>query len=323
MSSKHVRRPIGDPPMTTTRGKTLIDDMDVIRRVCLPPIVSPTGPTASPLALARPHTAPVRTTAQTDFGPKDFTGDSREERTARSREMWSTHFDFGSDAVPGARSLTHSSYPRHRLPNERTWRTLAQDAATTVTPADRQQWATDLESTHRADYVRPDLPLGTHADRSVKRDHQAHHFLLGTDAPEHESTSRTAFKAPPAPDPTAPVGLKAAPPLASTHRSHLVGYKGLTSTNRADFAAPRDPAKAASARPPDSRNPLSHDDPREALTEHRAAFKKFEFIDCRSLPDSMLESLGVTRDQLMPRRLPVEALSPGFCRDCVPASSAR
>eukprot|EP00669_Euglena_mutabilis_P002128 TRINITY_DN12725_c0_g1_i1.p1 TRINITY_DN12725_c0_g1~~TRINITY_DN12725_c0_g1_i1.p1 ORF type:complete len:214 (+),score=38.67 TRINITY_DN12725_c0_g1_i1:23-643(+) len=205
MSSKHVRRPIGDPPMTTTRGKTLVDDMEVIRRVCLPPIVSAAGSMGSPISLVRPYTAPLRTTAQTDFGPKDFTGDSREERTARSRDMWSKHFDLGLDAVPEARSVTHSSYPRHRLPNDSTRRTLAQDAATTVTPADRERWATDLESTHRADYVRPDLARGTHADRSVKRDHQAHHFLLGTDAPQHESTSRTAFKAPPTPDPAAPV----------------------------------------------------------------------------------------------------------------------
>lgn len=314
VSSKHVPRPHGDPPMTTHQGATLVDDMEIIRKLCLPGRPSKQAGQISSLTFGKPDLTPLRSTHQCDFVNPGPNTDSQAERDRRARDMRSKHFDFGFGACPPARTEAQASFQPQGHPRNKSLHLIGgpsrkNASSIFLSEPDQSRWAADLESTSRADYIRPDCPSDPFS-KDIAQDHRASHFDFGADPWDMDTTANKSYKEPPPgfkrPDPAR--GL--APGVNLGSEDYPWG-KDINSTNRSDFGNP--------VREEDSltsfvqRTPIIFgDDQREMLTEQRGAYKKNEYVECKDLTGAQLTMLGVTREQILPQKIPLSLLSSTF-----------
>eukprot|EP00667_Euglena_gracilis_P010415 EG_transcript_10599 len=315
VSSKHVPRETGDPPMTVYQGQTLVDDMEIIRKICLPDRVQ-YGRNTSHLTFGKPDGGPLLSTHQRDFLHPGPAQDGRGERQARSNDMRAKHFEFSFGPPPLAQSENRAAFVPHGFPRDKKIFNIGapnnKNASNVfMSDPDRDRWAADLESTNRADYLDPGRSLKNPYKKEIAQDHRSNHFEFGDDVPDMESLTKQAYKAP-------PPGIHRPDPIKGTGPSVQLGTpdypwaREINSTNRQDFCAPF-VAEEDALTEFVQRTPLQFgDDRREMLTEYRGAYKKNEYLDCSHLTDAQLTMLGVTREQVLPRKLPLELMSEGF-----------
>lgn len=312
ISSKHIPRESGEPPMTVYQGQTLVDDMEIIRKLCLPER-NRTGQNMSHLSFGKPDPNPLMSTHQADFVRPPLEGDTKSEREARSQDMRSKHFEFGFGPLPPMQSENRGLYVNHGLPRDKKVHGIGgpnnkNASSVFASDQDRAHWAADLASTSHTNYLHP----GIAPDKSKGHyNHRANHFDFGFDAPEKESVTKGTYKGPPAG--YQPVkALKIGAPSVQLGSRDYPWAQEVNSTNRTDFCKPavfEEDALTDFV----AHTPLQFgEDTREMLTEYRGAYKKNEFMDCNDLTDEQLTMLGVTREQILPQKLPLKFLSEGF-----------
>uniref|UniRef100_A0A7S4G4J0 Uncharacterized protein n=1 Tax=Eutreptiella gymnastica TaxID=73025 RepID=A0A7S4G4J0_9EUGL len=320
VSSKHSRRDMGEPPMSVYKGSTLVDDMEVIRKLCLPGRQNPELRNASHLSVGIGDRGPVKTTNQLDFTNPGPSEESKGLREARSQYMRDKHFDLGYNEDP-LQSESRSRFVPHGQPREKKIFNIGAPhnknaSSLFVSDPDKTKWSDDLDSGYRADYTTP----GNARDpfnKAIANDHRSNHFDFGSDPPDMESHAKRCYKAP-------PPGFKRQQPAKSAASGVEFGSKDfpwskdVNSTNRADYAKPFVADEDALTSFVKHGPPIKFgDDKREMLTEHRSAYKKNEFLDCSSLTDQQLKLLGVTREQIIPRKVPLPFLSSQVFRNAL------
>eukprot|EP00998_Keelungia_sp_KM082_P005707 NODE_2009_length_1159_cov_48.802326_g1992_i0.p1 GENE.NODE_2009_length_1159_cov_48.802326_g1992_i0~~NODE_2009_length_1159_cov_48.802326_g1992_i0.p1 ORF type:complete len:332 (+),score=53.22 NODE_2009_length_1159_cov_48.802326_g1992_i0:96-1091(+) len=306
-STKH--RPLDVEPKLAVDGAkgSLLDDMEIVRKYCLPETATKKGPHASSISFGTAK-EPVNSSNRSDFDQKsmaDVEPDST--RKLRNRYMNSKHFELGFDstpAVPESRAA-FAAHSREKM--------LAKPVATIGGPNDknasnvfssgkeRGDWVDDIESTNRVDF-RPKYIAPNPANKEAVAMHRATHFALGTDPPEYKSHAAENYAGVPPMEPTKPIK---APPSAVQLGSPDYPWKDeLATTNRADFAKPQMPEDDSLTAFVKQGPPMSFGtDPAEYRTEYRGQYKKTGFLDCTQLTDEQLLMLGVTREQLIPRKV--------------------
>jgi len=321
VSSKASRRYIADPPLTTMKGATLVDDMEIIRKLCMPErTVGKSRSNASHLTFGRGPKMPMNSTNRTDYvTPEDGHTESRELREARCQYMREKHFPMGYSTEP-MQTMSRSAYVPHGRQKEKKIFNIGAPHNKTasniyVGSDDLDNWKNDAESTNKLDFAPPRQPKPVKLNHA--REHGSNHFTFGDDEPGMESFTKACYKGP-------PPGFKRQKPVQSATSSVNFGTKDfpwakeINSTTRADFCRPFVADEDSVTNFVQSGPPMSFgDDPREMLTEHRAAYKKTQFLDCSKLTDDQLTILGVTREQIAPRKVPLPFMSSAAFHNCL------
>jgi len=172
---------------------------------------------------------------------------------------------------------------------------------------DRGDWVDDLESTHKVDYIAPGWGLRDPKHDEIIADHRANHFELGTDPTAYDTTNTEAFQPRVAPL-VKPVKAPAA--AVKLGQPDPNWKENLQSTNRAVYTKPLLDEQDSLTDFVKKGPPLKFgDDDRELTTENRSQYKKVGYLDCSKLTDEQLQMLGITREQLIPAKVPLPYLS--------------
>lgn len=313
VSSKHTARDINDPPMTKMVGNTRVDDLDIIRKLCLPEKCNPNARNASHLTFGTAEKGPMLSTNRADFvPPEDGHTESKDLREARCQYMREKHFPMGYHTDPPQSESRSVFVPHGRQREKKIFNIGAPHNKTAsnvyVGSDDLKNWADDCASTNRADFVNPNMKKPNKMNHA--REHNSNHFTLGNDVPDKESYTKQCYKGP-------GPGYKRQMPLKGAESSVQFGTKDFpwakeaNSTSRGDYCKPFVAEEDALTNFVQSGPPMKFgDDSREMLTENRSAFKNNQFMDCSGLSDAQLTMLGVTREQIIPRKVPLPFLQP-------------
>ena len=100
VSSKRMHRDVAEPPMSVLKGSTLIDDMEVIRKVCLPGRQDPSLRNVSHFSNGLGNRELPNSTTQDTYTNLGHTEDTKHIRDARCAYMREKHFDLGYNQDP-------------------------------------------------------------------------------------------------------------------------------------------------------------------------------------------------------------------------------
>lgn len=290
-----------------TKG-TLMDDMDIIRKLCLTEKSDAAQRNASSIALGTALPEKMVSSHMADYADRPLCTEPKSTRDNRSRYMNSKHFDMGYHDGPlvsesGAAFLAHAPDPNRNIAAIG-GRNNKNASSLFANPKDRGEWVDDVDSTHRVDFL-PPAAMPPPRNKEIVKAHRSTHFDLGRDPADYTTTTAATFVPTEAARPTP---CKQPPSSVQLGAADYKWKDNLKTTHRAAYTPPE--------RDHDSltefvkNTPLClGDDKRETMTEYRGAYKDTGFLDCTTLTDEQIHMLGVRREQLLPRKVPLPFLS--------------
>mmetsp|Transcript_35842 Transcript_35842/g.64026 ORF Transcript_35842/g.64026 Transcript_35842/m.64026 type:complete len:333 (-) Transcript_35842:591-1589(-) len=322
VTSKCTRKEVNDPALTIMKGSTLTDDMEIIRKICLPEkTAGKSRSNASHLTFGLGDQGPVKSTNQADF--QDFSSAGATEdpdvRAARALYMREKHFPMGYNEEPMQTESRAIFVPHGRQKERKIFNIGAphnKTASNVYAGKDElDNWKNDVESTNKLDFVHPRQPKPPKINHALA--HGTTHFTFGQDKPDTESYTRACYKGP-GPDYERAVPVQSAVSSVQFGSKDFPWAKQVNSTTRADYCQPFVADEDSLTNFVQNGPPFTFgDDPREMLTENRGSYKKTQFLDCTGLSNEQLTMLGVTREQVIPRKVPLPFLSCEVFKNCL------
>eukprot|EP01013_Petalomonas_cantuscygni_P012905 TRINITY_DN2694_c0_g1_i1.p1 TRINITY_DN2694_c0_g1~~TRINITY_DN2694_c0_g1_i1.p1 ORF type:complete len:350 (-),score=46.77 TRINITY_DN2694_c0_g1_i1:222-1271(-) len=288
-STKHTPQFRDVPELDTVTGDrgTLMDDMTVVRYVCLP---ERNNPEIKSSIVFGDDPKSYRSLVRDSYPPQPRACEPPDVRRARAADMNSRHWGW-YDAPPDP----HVKHPPfapdayHRRPafggsSSKT------ESHLPVNPDDVSTWQGDLVSEMQRKYLRPAAPRAD-ADGAIARDATASHFALGMDAPDYSRKEYAVATSVP-PRPVNEMHRSSVPLRVSTPEPAIsqaqASYRG----------EPGEPPTRTKGAPHVTAHVYLGSDPRETKTTQREAFKQPRYVDCSNLTEMELTALGLTRHRL-------------------------
>jgi hypothetical protein len=243
----------------------------------------------------------------------------KQTRDARSRYMNTQHYDLGFDAPPMVTQNRATLLPPGRADLGGTMRNHmiggpndCNRSSLFSSEKDRQDWLNNLRSTNQDTYGPHSGDVRDPKNKEIIRQLRAHHFGFGTDPLDYGTHYNATFPQPDGPPQPPP----AAKPTGTAVQLGAADYdwaKDLQTTHKSAFKVPE-------GRPEDALDiflrdqpPLSFgEDKREMMTTYKGSYKNVGYLDCGNLTDDQLRLLGVTREEIIPRKVPLPFMTQAF-----------